>query len=188
MRIISGTARGCKLAEFSTKSIRPTSDRVREAIFSILVSRLGNLSDRIVLDLFAGTGAMGLEALSRGASKATFIELSKEATGLIHKNAVSAKLLDKTNIVQADVRHYLTLQKGVFDLIFMDPPYQEQDITEIVQRIATSNILKPDGLLCVETAYVTPLPDAATPLVQVDRRKYGSTSISIYGQGDGSDE
>lgn len=184
MRIISGTARGCKLAEFSIATIRPTPDRVREAVFSILISKLGSLAERTVLDLFAGTGAMGLEALSRGAASATFIDQSKEATGLIQKNATSTRLAENAEIIQAEVSQGIAKQSESFDLIFMDPPYGKQDIDELLFLLAEQNILKPGGVLCVETAPSTALPDMISPLVQVGRRKYGATSISLYEHGD----
>ncbi len=184
MRIISGTARGCKLAEFSISAIRPTSDRVREAVFSILLSKLGSLKGRTVLDLFAGTGAMGLEALSRGAESVIFIDQAREAAGLIRKNAVSANLSENAVIMQIEAQKGIATQSEPVDLIFMDPPYNQQDIAEVLLSLAEQNLLKSAGVICVETAHTTPLPDTVASLVQVDRRKYGSTSISLYEHGD----
>ena len=184
MRIISGTARGCKLTEFTATEIRPTPDRVREALFSIIISKLDSLVHRTVLDLFAGTGAMGLEALSRGAASVIFVDQSKEAAGLIQKNAVAAKLFKKANILQTDVQKVITNQPEPFDLIFMDPPYANQDVEDILLILADKKLLKQGGIICVETAHATPLPFTVSTLVQVDRRKYGSTSISLYEYGD----
>ena len=184
MRIISGSARGRKLAEFSTFSIRPTSDRVREALFSILNSKMGNLAEKSVLDLFAGSGAMGLEALSRGARSALFVDQAKESIELVKKNARATHLLEKSKVVQADARRYISSQTQAFDLIFIDPPYGKQDITEILTLLAENNLLRPDGLICIETAPTEPLPDTVLTLVQFDRRQYGSTAISLYQHGD----
>ena len=184
MRIISGTARGCKLSEFSVSAIRPTSDRVREALFSILISRLGNMKNLSVLDLFAGSGAMGLEALSRGAGSATFIDQNKEAVGLIRKNMTTAQLTEHAEVIQSEVLNGINKQSGAFDLIFMDPPYSEQNIKDILLLLAEKAILKPGGVLCVETAQSTRLPETVPPLIQIDRRKYGSTSITLYEHGE----
>ena len=184
MRIISGSARGRKLAEFSSSAIRPTSDRVREALFSILNSKVGNLTGKSVLDIFAGSGAMGLEALSRGAQTALFIDQDKASIELIKKNATSTRLLEKCKIIRADATQCISKQAEAFDLIFMDPPYSKQDTTELLQLLAEKKLLKPQGVICVETAHTTPLPDTVETLVQFDRRKYGLTSISLYQHGD----
>lgn len=137
-----------------------------------------------VLDLFAGTGAMGLEALSRGAATATFIDQSREAAALTQKNALSARLSEKTRIVQSDIQQGILNLKEQFDLIFMDPPYQRQNIQELLALLATRDTLKQGGVLCLETAYGTPLPDSLQPLVRIDQRKYGITSITLYEHGD----
>lgn len=184
MRIISGSARGRKLAEFVSLEIRPTSDRVREALFSILNSKVGNLAGMSLLDLFAGSGAMGLEALSRGAQSAQFVDQARESIELIKKNAASTGLLENSRVVQADARQFISKQNVAFDLIFMDPPYSKQDTTELLQLIAEKKLLKPQGVICVETANTTSLPETVNTLAQFDRRKYGSTSISFYQYGD----
>jgi len=184
LRIISGSARGRKLAEFESFSIRPTSDRVREALFSILNSKVGNLAGQSVLDLFAGSGAMGLEALSRGAQSALLVDQAKESIELIKKNAASTGLLEKSSVVLADAKQFISKQNVAFDLIFMDPPYSKQDTAELLQLIAEKNLLKPQGVICIETADTTLLPETVKTLVQFDRRKYGSTSISFYQLGD----
>lgn len=183
MRIISGSARGRKLAEFSAPAIRPTPDRVREALFSILSSRLGSLGGKTVLDLFAGSGAMGLEALSRGAEKAVFIDQSAEAVALIRKNADTTRLADRARIVRGEVERCLN-GLAPFDLIFMDPPYSSQQVPEVVEALCSRKLLQPAGLLCIETARKTELPDALAGLERVDRRDYGATSITLYRHGE----
>jgi 16S rRNA (guanine(966)-N(2))-methyltransferase RsmD len=145
---------------------------------------MGNLIERCVLDLFAGSGAMGLEALSRGAQSALFVDQARESIELIKKNAASTGLLENSSVVQADAGQFIAKQNAAFDLIFMDPPYSNQDTTEILQLIAEKNLLKPRGVICVETADTTSLPETVKTLIQFDRRKYGSTSISFYQHGD----
>lgn len=184
MRIISGTARGRKLAEFKGSSIRPTSDRVREAVFSMLNSRLGSMNGCCVLDLFAGTGAMGLEALSRGAKLTVFMDQSKDSINLIRKNATTTRLIERAEIIQSDISQGIGRQSRQFDLIYMDPPYHNQEIAGLIQLLAEKALLKQGGILCVETDSATPLPEMIAPLVQIDRKKYGSTSVSIYRHGD----
>jgi 16S rRNA (guanine(966)-N(2))-methyltransferase RsmD len=186
LRIISGTAKGCKLAEFSYLGIRPTSDRVREAVFSILISRMGHLSGCTVLDIFAGTGAMGLEALSRGANSALFVDHAKESIDLVKKNAKTARLMDKSRFSQADAEQSIMNQTQPYDLIFIDPPYALQEINQILELLVKKNLLKTDGIICVETAHDTKLSEIILDLEQIDRRKYGSTSISLYQHGDHS--
>ena len=184
MRIISGTARGRKLTGFSGSSIRPTSDRVREAVFSILSSRLGSLNGRTVLDLYAGTGAMGLEALSRGVLSAVFVDLAKESADLIRKNASTIKLASNAEVIQGDVRQVIARQSRQFDLIFMDPPYHNEDISDILLLLAEKKLLKPEGIVCIETANKISLPETIPPLNLIDRRKYGSTAVSFYEHGE----
>ena len=137
-----------------------------------------------VLDLFAGSGAMGLEALSRGAGSATFIDQDKEAVGLIRKNMTSTKLTEHAEVIQSGVLNGIKRQTGPFDLIFVDPPYSEQNIKDILLLLAEKAILKPGGVICVETAQSTLLPEKVPPLMQIDRRKYGSTSITLYEHGE----
>ncbi len=127
---------------------------------------------------------MGFEALSRGALSALFVDSSKHAIELIRKNATATRLLENALIIQADARQIIDKQTQKFDLIFIDPPYGEQDITEILLLMAEKKILTTDGIICVETAHTTPLPEAIQRLVQVDRRRYGSTSITFYHYGE----
>lgn len=127
---------------------------------------------------------MGFEALSRGASSALFVDSSKNAIELIRKNATATRLLENAVITQADARQIIDKQSQKFDLVFIDPPYGEQDITEILLRMAEKKLLTADGIICVETAHTTPLPDTIQRLIQTDRRRYGSTSITFYQYGE----
>ena len=182
MRIISGSARGKRLAGFSGKKIRPTSDRVREAVFSILLSRLGTLDDLKVLDLFAGTGAMSLEALSRGARHAVLVDRNPEAAQVITTNLQSCRLTDRAVLIRSDIHSALPRLKTMapFDLIFLDPPYNLGLAEETLTRVAESHLLSPQGILYAETEQKITLPENVGSLVLADRRRYGATAIHLY--------
>ena len=122
MRVVAGTARGRRLASPSGVDVRPTSDRVREAVFNALHSR-GAVVDADVLDLFAGTGALGIEALSRGARRAVFVDRSAEAVDLVARNLRSCDLEDRARVVRADGLRWLTTTDDRWDLVLLDPPY-----------------------------------------------------------------
>lgn len=145
MRIITGTSRGLPLAVPRGDATRPTSDRVREAIFSSLGTRVPGAA---VLDLFAGTGALGLEAVSRGARSAVFVEQARAALDCLAKNL--AKIAPAAQVVRGDVLRELTRLTGPFDLIFADPPYGTE-IGPVVTAIRQRALLAPDGLLVWES-------------------------------------
>ncbi len=179
MRIISGSLKRRKLLTLKGKDIRPTSDRVRESIFNIIGQQV---NEARVLDLFAGTGALGIEALSRGAASATFIDNSKQACSLIEDHislfdlsfaaTVFCHPID-INLVPEPVRR---LQ---FDLIFMDPPYN----TGLFETVLTSEILETllseTGLIVAENPVKEQVPQLAKGLKIIDRRKYGKTRITL---------
>lgn len=182
MRVISGSAKGRKLAEFKGGSIRPTADRVREAIFSSLHSRLGNFSDCKVLDLFAGTGAMAIEALSRGAASAILVDKSREAEQLIKRNLATTHLENKARFRKCDIMRSLSslATDGPFDLIFIDPPYAETDIDKILVDLIHFKLVGTDGIISVETSGKNEPQDIVDTLSCFDRRKYGTSMISYY--------
>lgn len=151
MRIISGIARGTKLTTLSGESTRPTLDRVKESLFSIIQNKI---SDSIVLDLFSGSGALGLETLSRGAELAVLCDNNMEAIKIINKNIEKTRMKDKTVVVKNDYKNCLdTLQnKGMkFDLIFLDPPYKSNYAVDALQRILELDILAENGIIILET-------------------------------------
>ena len=175
MRIISGKFKGRKLSQIKGTTIRPTADRVREAIFNILAQKSDN--QILVLDLFAGSGALGIEALSRGACQAVFIDHQKAAIELIQHNL---KLCD----LQARVIH-CSLPRGLdlltqtgFNLVFMDPPYQQDYLQPTLQALACTDILADKACLVIESGrneIVAPLKNFQV----MDMRKYGKTKISF---------
>lgn len=149
MRIIAGEWRGRTVETPPGGSTRPTADRVREALFSMLASRLGSLEELRVADLFAGSGALGLEALSRGAATATFVESDAQAAGVIKRNATKLGASERIRIIAGSA---LALPRSApFDLIFADPPYAEGSGTAIVHSVVDSGWLARGGWMIVET-------------------------------------
>lgn len=149
MRIITGTARGTRLMTLEGEATRPTAERVKEAVFSMIQF---DLLDSTVLDLFAGSGQMGLEALSRGAQKAHFIDKSSEAADIIRKNAEKTHLAEKSSIFCTDSIDYLKRSKGRcrFDFVFIDPPYGSGLVQESLRLLADGNLLNENAWLIVE--------------------------------------
>lgn len=182
MRIISGTARGKQLAEFSGKEIRPTPDRVREALFSILNSRFGNFASLKVLELFAGSGAQSLEALSRGAQLAILVDSSIIAADVISENIRRCHFETKAKLIRRDVYQSLPglVSEAPFDLILLDPPYQTNHIPQVIEKIESLNLLAKNGIICAE-AEKSENFDGFTKLSLIEQRTYGSTQILLYG-------
>ncbi|MBU2489901.1 MAG: 16S rRNA (guanine(966)-N(2))-methyltransferase RsmD [Proteobacteria bacterium] len=180
MRIIAGEHRGRKLFSPPDRSIRPTGDKVREAIFSILA---GAQQDARVLDLFAGTGAMGLEALSRGAAFALFADASPKARDLIMKNLQALGLSGRARLVLTDLAQDLVFLQGQepFDLVFCDPPYQAGLAPAVLSALAASGVLAPDAVVVLEHGPEEKSLEAPAPLALTDQRRYGKTLVSFFG-------
>ncbi len=178
MRIVGGDFRGRPLATPHTQAIRPTTDRTREAVFNVLTHRFpDNLEDAKVLDLFAGTGALGLEALSRGASYAVFIEESAEGRGLIRSNVEAFGLTGKTKIFRRDAT--ALGEAGTlapFDLVFADPPYGKGLGERALQSAKQGGWLARGALCVVEEAASAPF-EPGLGFMMVDERNYGETVI-----------
>jgi 16S rRNA (guanine(966)-N(2))-methyltransferase RsmD len=181
MRIISGSARGTRLASFDGNQIRPTGDRVREALYSMLLSRLGTFAGRRVLDLYAGSGALSLEALSRGAFHATLIDAGSQSAALIENNARACRLKDKISLIRGQVldKLALTQSSAPFDLIFLDPPYDKGLLTPTLEMISELCLLDEDGIVCVEASSKESLADRVGQLQIVTQRRYGATQIFL---------
>jgi len=148
MRIISGLARGTKLYTLEGENTRPTLDRVKEPLFSIIQNYI---KDSVVLDLFAGSGALGLEALSRGAKKAVLCDKSYEAIEIIKKNINKTHFEEKTKVLCMDYKKCLSSVADKFDIIFIDPPYKLDIAVNSVEIILDNNLLSPDGIIIIET-------------------------------------
>ena len=175
MRIVSGRFKGRRLASFKGMDIRPTSDKVREAIFNILPREF---PFKRALDLFAGTGAMGLEALSRGALEATFVDSGAEAISVIRKNMEScgAEARVFKSSVQASLKQFS--RKGEeFDLIIIDPPYSSTLLSEALEAIDRDALLAPGGVIVAETTKRAPLEAELRGLELFDERRYGDTAV-----------
>lgn len=177
MRIVAGIARGRKLQVPRGKDVRPTADRVREALFSYLGYHVENA---IVLDLFAGSGALGLEALSRGAKQATFVEVSKAHLDILYENIKGIGLESQSRVLRRDAKSALSLfenEKAQYNLIFLDPPYASQLLEQSLELIQKTDILKQNGLIIAEHSKnsVFHLPDT----LHITRtRSYGNTSVT----------
>lgn len=150
MRVISGTAKGTILHALEGKMTRPTLDRVKEAIFNIIQM---DIQESVVLDLFSGSGALGIEALSRGARKAVLCDKSKSAINIIRLNLEKTHLNEKAIVLQEDYNKALNFLKDKyqFDLIFLDPPYREEFVKKSVEEIIELDLLKKSGTIIIET-------------------------------------
>lgn len=186
MRIISGSARGKQLAPLSGGDIRPTPDRVREALFSILVSRFGPLEGVRVLDLFSGSGAMALEALSRGAAEAVLVDQGAQAARVIPANIRACGMEKRATFIRGDVIKTLSRLAGgsPFDLVFLDPPYGKDLVPPVVAKIAEFGLLAAGGLVCAETNRLDEVPESIDPFLRIDQRLYGSTAIHLFSHSD----
>ncbi len=182
MRIISGSARGTQLAPLKGLTTRPTTDRIREALYSILISQRGDCKNDRVLDLFAGSGALAIEALSRGASAAVFVEIDRQAAETIRANLQRCRLQEKGELIIGNVLSTLPRLgvKGPFELIFLDPPYQQGLVSPTLELIVKHHLLTPEGMVIVETARKEHLETEIGPLRLCDQRNYGSTTLSFY--------
>ena len=177
MRIISGRARGTKLMTLEGLDTRPTTDRVKESLFNLLQYDFYN---KRILDLFAGSGALGLEGISRGAISVTFVDMSKACIEIIRKNAEKTKSLNESKFIQGDCLSAIhRLEKDNLDLIFMDPPYSKGHVEPILEAIIQDGVLKVGGLIVIEHAKndVWNHPDT---LELVKTRTYGITTLTIY--------
>ena len=174
MRIIAGKYRGRTLAEFRGNDIRPTSDRVKESLFQILSARLMGAR---VLDLFAGSGALGIEALSRGAAEAVFNDFSRESIAVLKKNLAAVR--EEAKVYALDFRACLKTVTGKFGLIFADPPYRECFTEEILELIVVRGLLEEGGLVILESEREECIPAG---WAISDKRNYGRTKIYMIGR------
>jgi 16S rRNA (guanine(966)-N(2))-methyltransferase RsmD len=188
MRIIAGSCRGRKLVPPGDNEIRPTSDRVKEAVFSML--GFGIHGSR-VLDLFAGTGSLGLEALSRGADFATFVEKSAKSIKVLNENINLLGFGERCEVFPADAMDQIVRlgrDSATFDIIFVDPPYMENLYEKILTSIAEYGIIKNGGLVIVEYPAALNINERYHSLTLIKNKKYGTTRVSIFTKGDDNED
>ena len=175
MRIVSGSARGRKLITPSGMEIRPTTDKVKEALFSILQF---DLPGTRVLDLFAGTGQLGLEAISRGAAHAVFTDSSKKALELVKKNIALTGFGPQSTVLQTDAFSFLAATGDSFDIVLMDPPY-EKGLCEKAAALLP-RVLRPGAIVVCETRPEEPLPETIGPLAVYKEYRYSGVRLTVY--------
>ena len=177
MRVITGSARGIKLVTPEGLHTRPTADRVKEALFSVIQFEI---EGRTVLDLFAGTGQLGIEALSRGAKRAVFTDGSADAVKLVRENLKRTKLTEQASVLQTDYLAYLSSTREKFDIIFLDPPYAEKFLEIALEKISEIDILRDGGIIVCEKTAERVLDGQYPGLDRQKEYRYGKTSLVIY--------
>lgn len=170
MQVISGTYKGKKIKGYDIKTTRPTMQRVKESLFGIIQNYI---KDSNCLDLFAGSGNLGLEAISNGANSCTFVDNNKNAIKVLEENL---REIENIKIVKSDFKDYLNKTNENYDIIFLDPPYQEHLINESINLILKNNLLKENGIIICE--YES--EDIIDKLKLLKEKKYGDKKIKIY--------
>ena len=179
LKVIGGSLKGKPLASPKGLTVRPTAGRVREAVFNILYSRI---QGAVVLDLFAGTGAFGIEALSRGASRVVFVDNSPASLAVIRRNIQACGLEQKAAVIRQDATRCLSvLPSGIaFDVVFMDPPYGRRVIACTLAALDESRGLKHGSLVIAEHALKESVKSSGDRFFLTDQRKYGGTLVSFF--------
>ena len=178
MRVIAGTLRGRQLRSIDSPGLRPTTDRVRESIFNILNSRI-TCGGLMVLDLFAGTGALGIEALSRGAEHCDFVEMNGRAASIIQQNLNELGLRDRGTVLQRDALRHVVGTEQSYDLVFADPPYAATIFDRLVHDLFALGRVRGGGLLVLEHSGFMQGRSTDVALLETTRH-FGDTGVSIY--------
>jgi len=178
MRIISGKFKGHKLVSFDEDHIRPTTDRVKESLFNIIAPYLESSK---VLDLYSGTGSLGLEAFSRGALSVDMVEVSGKSIQIIKKNLINLKINEGVTIYKEEAIGYVTEYEGQpYDLIFIDPPFPSKICVKTLEATAKSQVIDSDSRVIIEHSRHEPLEEEVLSLRRVDSRSYGDKLLAIY--------
>lgn len=178
MRVITGTARGRKLKPLPGLDTRPTADQVKESLFNILQF---DIEGRRALDLFAGTGQLGIEALSRGAAWCDFVDVNPAAVKLVRENLTSTGLADRASVTQRDFLAFLQGARGKkYDLVFLDPPYAQTTLERALEAIAAIDIVSQCGIIVCESPAGKVLPELAAPYGKGREYRYGKTKLTLY--------
>lgn len=175
MRVITGSAKGRKLITLEGEDIRPTSAKVKGAIFNSIQF---DIEGRNVLDLFAGAGQLGIEALSRGARKAVFVDLSRESIKVVNENLEHCRLKDNATVFNGDSLSYLKTTREKFDIVFIDPPYKKQLTLKALSLVL--NVLNDGGIIVCETDIREELPEAVGEYTIAKQDTYSKTKLTIY--------
>ena len=176
MRVIAGSAKGRKLKTLEGLDVRPTTDKVKEAIFSAIQF---DLPGAVVLDLFAGSGQLGIEALSRGAAECVFIDRRPDAVRLIQENLALCGFTDRARVKSGDALAYLKSGEK-FDLIFLDPPYETELLETAIAHIARHDLLNVHGMMIAEHPVDKVLPALSAPYRMGRTYRYGKIAVTIY--------
>jgi 16S rRNA (guanine966-N2)-methyltransferase len=178
MRVTGGAAKSVPLRTPKVQGVRPTTDLVRNALFNILAP-LG-IEDAIVIDLYAGTGSLGIDALSRGAAHADFVESNHSQAADIRANLVVTKLQGKGSVFVMTVEKAVGILERSYDLVLMDPPYKQPFPGELIEQIETRRLLSHNGLIVVGHPSRRPAPEKCGGLVRWQDRRYGDSSLAFY--------
>lgn len=177
MRVITGSARGRRLLELEGTETRPTTDRVKEGIFNIIQF---DIEGRKILDLFAGTGQLGIEALSRGAASAVFVDMRREAARLVEENLRLTGLAENARVVCGDALAYLGAVREKADIVFLDPPYGSGLLKKALQQIETFDILRENGIIICESDAAAPMEEMSPPYRFHRTYRYGRVRLTVY--------
>lgn len=175
MRVITGSARGRRLKTPEGLAVRPTTEKVKESIFSVLHFSLPGAR---FLDLFAGSGQMGIEALSRGAKLAVFVDQSKTSQEIIKDNLKSAGLIQNSRVVAMNACDFIRSTKDTFDIAFLDPPYNKGLISDVIDELAKK--MSDDGIIVCEYEKGEEIPESAGDFVKTRDYKHSKTMVSVY--------
>lgn len=188
MRVVAGDLKGRSLKAPEGKDVRPTSDRARESLFNVLLNGMGfTIKGARTLDMFAGTGALGLEALSRGAGHATFLEINRSILKSVSENVETLAVADRAKLICIDATIFRPLTGEKYDLVFIDPPYGKGLTDRALITVATNRLLDADGIIVTETGKVEDLT-LPNGFQIIDQRVYGAAKLSfLQSGGDGSD-
>ena len=179
MKVISGTLKGRNIEGYNMEGTRPTMDRVKESLFAMIQDYIKGST---VLDLFAGSGQLGIEAISNGANTCYFVDHSTEVIKNLNNNITNLNIKDKSHVILSDWKKYLNecANKGIkFDLIFVDPPYDYDVYEKILDKVSTLDLLNKDGLIILEHANLK-LKDEYNNLTLYKQKKYGNKSVNVY--------
>ena len=175
MRVITGSARGRRLITLEGEDVRPTTDKVKEALFSIIQFEI---EGRKVLDLFAGSGQLGIEALSRGAKSAVFVDLSRQAVEVVKKNLEATGFTKSAVVLNTDSIAFVATRAENYDIAFIDPPYGKGLLQKVLPLVA--DIMNDGGVIVCEAPYDEEIPEAAGEFTLVKTYKYGKIKLATY--------